>query len=55
MPLRLPLGTLQLGLVEFGSGGDGRFPILKRLSASQVVPRERGVEGWLWTSAAARL
>ena len=51
MPLRLPLGTLQLGLVEFGSGGDGRFPILKRLSASQVVPRERGVEGWLWTSS----
>ena len=50
MPLRLPLGTLQLGLVEFGSGGDGRFPVLKRLSASQVVPRERGVEGWLWTS-----
>ena len=51
MPLRLPLGTLQLGLVEFGSGGDGRFPILKRLSASQVVPRDRGVEGWLWTSS----
>jgi hypothetical protein len=49
MPLRLPLGTLQLGLVEFGSGGDGRFPVLKRLSASQVLPRERGVEGWLWT------
>jgi hypothetical protein len=49
MPLRLPLGTLQLGLIEFGSAGDGRFPILKRLSASQVVPRERGVEGWLWT------
>ena len=45
MPLRLPLGTLQLGLVEFGSGGDGRFPILKRLSASQVVPRERGRRG----------
>jgi hypothetical protein len=50
-PLRVPLGTLQLGLVEFGSGGEGRFPILKRLSASQVVPRERGVSGWLWTRA----
>ena len=49
MPLRLPLGTLQLGLVEFGSGGDGRLPVLKRLSASQVLPRDRGVEGWLWT------
>jgi hypothetical protein len=51
IPLRLPLGTLQFGLVEFGSRGDGRFPILKRLSASQVVPRDRGVEGWLWTRA----
>lgn len=48
-PLVLPLGTLQLGLVEFGSGGDGRFPILKRLSPDVVVPRKRGVEGWLWT------
>jgi hypothetical protein len=53
-PLRLPLGTLQLGLVDPGparSGGMvGRFPILKRLSATVVVPREHGVEGWLWTS-----
>ena len=53
-PLRLPLGTLQLGLVDPGparSGGMvGRFPILKRLSATTVVPREHGVEGWLWTS-----
>jgi hypothetical protein len=52
--LRLPLGTLQLGLVDRGgarSGGmTGRFPILKRLSATAVVPREQGVEGWLWTS-----
>jgi hypothetical protein len=53
-PLRLPLGTLQLGLVDPGgprpSGVAGRFPILKRLSATAVVPREHGVEGWLWTS-----
>jgi hypothetical protein len=53
-PLRLPLGTLQLGLVEPGAarpgGASGRFPILKRLSATAVVPREQGVEGWLWTS-----
>jgi hypothetical protein len=52
--LRLPLGTLQLGLVDAGSarpgGIAGRFPILKRLSATSVVPREQGVEGWLWTS-----
>jgi hypothetical protein len=53
-PLRLPLGTLQLGLVEPGSsrpgGTAGRFPVLKRLSATAVVPREQGLEGWLWTS-----
>jgi hypothetical protein len=53
-PLRLPLGTLQLGLVEPGTArpgaGAGRFPILKRLSATAVIPREQGIEGWLWTS-----
>ena len=53
-PLRLPLGTLQLGLVDPGAartgGITGRFPILKRLSATAVVPREQGIEGWLWTS-----
>jgi hypothetical protein len=53
-PLRLPLGTLQLGLVDPGqarpSGTTGRFPILKRLSATAVIPREQGIEGWLWTS-----
>jgi hypothetical protein len=52
--LRIPLGTLQLGLVDRGGaragGMAGRFPILKRLSATAVVPREQGVEGWLWTS-----
>jgi hypothetical protein len=53
-PLRLPLGTLQLGLVDPGpaqpGGMTGRFPILKRLSATAVVPREQGIEGWLWTT-----
>ena len=53
-PLRVPLGTLQLGLVDPGGAGAtgmaGRFPILKRLSATAVVPREEGIEGWLWTS-----
>ena len=53
-PLRVPLGTLGLGLVDPGSarpgGTIGRFPILKRLSATAVVPREQGIEGWLWTS-----
>jgi hypothetical protein len=53
-PLRVPLGTLQLGLVDPGSsrpdGVAGRFAILKRLSATAVIPREQGIEGWLWTS-----
>ena len=52
--LRLPLGTLQLGIVDPGpanpGGMTGRFPILKRLSATAVIPREQGIEGWLWTS-----
>jgi hypothetical protein len=53
-PLRLPLGTLQLGLVEPGparpNGLTGRFAVLKRLSATAVISREHGIEGWLWTS-----
>jgi hypothetical protein len=49
-PLTLPLGTLQIGLVERGSDrAEGRFPILKRLTPTSVVPREHGIEGWLWT------
>jgi hypothetical protein len=51
-PLKLALGMLQIGIIE--RGGDvaqGRFPILRRLSATAVVPREHGVEGWLWTKA----
>jgi hypothetical protein len=53
-PLELPLGVLALGLVDPGPAhvGDmtGRFPVLKRLSATAVVPRQEGIEGWLWTS-----
>ena len=49
-PLRLPLGTLQIGLVEGGPrDAQGRFPILRRLSPTTVIPREHGIEGWLWT------
>jgi hypothetical protein len=53
-PLRLTLGQLHIGIVDRGPakvrGQAGRFPILRRLSASAVVPREQGIEGWLWTS-----
>jgi hypothetical protein len=54
-PLRLALGQLQLGLVDPGPArvgpNAGRFPVLRRLSATAVVPREHGVEGWLWTGS----
>ena len=53
-PLRLTLGQLHIGIVDRGPAkvrdAAGRFPILKRLSATSVVPREQGIEGWLWTS-----
>jgi hypothetical protein len=53
-PLRLTLGQLHIGLVDPGpakvKGAAGRFPVLKRLSATAVLPREQGIEGWLWTS-----
>jgi hypothetical protein len=49
-PLTLALGMLQIGIVERGaSDADGRFPVLRRLSATAVIPREQGIEGWLWT------
>src|SRR3954471_2198310 len=55
-PLRLTLGQLHLAQVDRGPaktrGDVGRFPVLRRLSATAVVPREQGIEGWLWTSAA---
>jgi len=55
-PLRLTLGQLHIGIVEQGSarvrGEMGRFPVLRRLSATAVIPREQGIEGWLWTSTA---
>lgn len=52
-PLRLPLGVLQIGAIDAGpahaSPGTGRFPVLRRLSPTAVIPREEGIEGWLWT------
>ena len=53
-PLRLTLGQLHLAQVDRGAAKVrdqvGRFPVLRRLSATSVVPREQGIEGWLWTS-----
>ena len=55
MPLTMPLGAIALACTESGPArpmaGEGRFPVLKRISSSAVVPRDQGVEGWLWTSS----
>jgi hypothetical protein len=55
MPLTMPLGAIALASTETGPAkpmaGEGRFPVLKRISSSAVVPREEGVEGWLWTAS----
>lgn len=54
VPLKLTLGQLHIGIVDRGPakarGQAGRFPILRRLSATAVIPREQGIEGWLWTT-----
>ena len=53
-PLVMPLGAIAVALAEPGAARamamEGRFPILHRISSTAVVPREEGVEGWLWTS-----
>jgi hypothetical protein len=55
-PLRFAPGAVTLASVDPGraSAGKGpamgRFPILHRLGPSQIVPRDLGIMGWLWTS-----
>ncbi len=52
--LTLAGGLVTVAAVDRGSndrGSDhGRFPILRRMGPTQVIPREHGIEGWLWTS-----
>lgn len=52
--LTLPAGVVTVAAVDLGStdrqADHGRFVILRRISPTQVVPREHGIEGWLWTS-----
>jgi hypothetical protein len=54
-PLILPLGAIAVAAAEQGSAralhNEGRFPILRRIAGTKVVPREEGVEGWLWTTS----
>jgi hypothetical protein len=55
-PLRFAPGAVALATVDPGradlakGAAVGRFPVLHRLGPSQVVPRELGIRGWLWTS-----
>jgi hypothetical protein len=54
-PLQLAPGGIAVAALDAGPAKTGpavgRFPILHRLSATAVVPREEGIEGWLWTGA----
>jgi hypothetical protein len=55
-PLRFAPGSVVVASLDPGRtqiGKDervGRFPILHRIGKTQVVPREEGIEGWVWTS-----
>ena len=53
-PLEIAPGGVSIVAVDPGpskvSGAVGRFAILHRLSATAIVPREEGIDGWLWTS-----
>ena len=53
-PLTLPAGAITLAAVDRGAtdrqADHGRFAILRRIGPTQVVPREHGIEGWLWTT-----
>lgn len=52
-PLRLTFGAVATACVDPGPARAGacagRFPVLRRLG-ERVIPREEGIEGWLWTS-----
>lgn len=56
-PLRFAPGSVAVAAVDPGPAtlgkndvARGRFPVLHRLASNRVVPRDEGVEGWLWTS-----
>ena len=55
-PLRFAPGAVAVATVDHGpaqvskDARAGRFPILHKLSSGTIVPREEGIEGWLWTS-----
>jgi hypothetical protein len=53
-PVTLPGGIVDLAMVDRGSTEKehGRFAVLHRMASGKPIPREHGIEGWLWTSKA---
>ena len=55
-PLRFAPGAVAVAALDPGPGhvpkdsDVGRFPILHQLATGKPVPREEGIEGWVWTS-----
>jgi hypothetical protein len=55
-PLRFAPGSVAVATIDHGPAqlgkdtGRGRFPVLHRLAPTRTVPREEGIEGWLWTN-----
>ena len=55
-PLRFAPGSVAVAAIDHGpatfskDAARGRFPVLHRLAANRVVPRDEGIEGWLWTT-----
>lgn len=55
-PLRFAPGAVSVATIDGGpaqipkDSDVGRFPILHRMATGKPVPREEGIEGWMWTS-----
>lgn len=53
--LELPLGAIKVAAVDpgpaRGDGQFGRFAVLRQIGPTTVIPRNQGIEGWLWTSS----
>ena len=54
--LRFAPGAVAVAVVDDGpaqvpkDADTGRFPILHKLATGKAMPREQGIEGWVWTS-----